>query len=276
MQPKFPISAGLSKFAARVAGLALVLGFFAAPAAAYIVILKDGTQITTAEKYVRKGKEVILTMPNGVTTSYLASDIDFEKTDELNAGGKLSNAKILNTGNVRELERKNRPEEPKRQTFSDLLTSREKGLALPEPRRRQPTTGEDGDQVAVPLTGAGFTDLMELRRDPHKDSELVSQIVGCLTGQGNQVKVYKGSRENWPLVEMTAASEASVFKATKDAANCIVQVQQQLQALEGFELLVVTDAAVRAAQFSLTEDLANELLTGKMEAPSFFLRYVEF
>ncbi len=277
MQPKFPNPAGLSKFAARVAGFALVLGFFAAPTAAYIVILKDGTQITTAEKYVRKGKEVILTMPNGVTTSYLASDIDFAKTDELNADGKLSNAKILNTGNVRELEEKHRPQEPKRQTFTDLLTSREKGLALPEPKRRQPMVGADGEEaVVVPLTGAGFTDLMALRRDPHKDGELVSLIVGCLNGQGNQVKVYRGSRENWPLVEITAASEASVFKATKDAAGCIVQVRQQLNTLEGFELLVVTDAAVRAAQFSLTEELANELLTGKLEAPSFFLRYVEF
>ncbi len=276
MRPDSAISAGQSSFAVRVAGFALVLVLSAVPATAYIVILKDGTQITTAEKYVRKGKEVILTMPNGVTTSYLASDVDFAKTDELNADGRLSNAKILNTGNVRELEQKNRSKEPERPTFTDLLTSREKGLALPEPKRRRQVSEDGSEEEPIPLTDAGFTDLMNLRREPNKNSELVSEIVRYLTGQGNEVKVYQGSRENWPLVEMTAVSEASVFKATKDAASCLVQVRQQFKSLGGFELLVVTDTMVRAAQFSLTEDLANELLTGKMEPPGFFLSYVEF
>ncbi len=80
----------------RLLLLALACGaLLAVPASAYIVILKNGSQITTAKKYEVQGDKVLLTLANGNTASYRASDIDFAKTDEVNRFGTLNNSTLL-------------------------------------------------------------------------------------------------------------------------------------------------------------------------------------
>lgn len=244
----------------------------AGPAMAYVVVLKDGSQITTQKAPEKKGDEVLLILQSGVQASYPIADVDFERTQALNKGTNLSNARVLERV-------KSRPDpvtaDPNadKPSFSDLLNARKKNLALPEVKRRP----EDGERpVDLELTKAGFVDLTRLSRDPLSDADLAGAINTYLKGQGSEAKVYRGSREGWPLVEMSATSEASVFKALKDAAGCLVQVKQGRPQLDGFELLILTDSRVRAGQFSLTQELANELLTGKVGPPAFFLRYVEF
>ena len=81
----------------------LTAALVAGPAIAYVVILKDGQQITTDGKYERQGDNVILTLPNGTQASYPASDIDFAKTDEVNAGQNLSNARLIEGRKVKQL-----------------------------------------------------------------------------------------------------------------------------------------------------------------------------
>ncbi|MEO1365716.1 MAG: hypothetical protein AAFX50_00975, partial [Acidobacteriota bacterium] len=72
----------------------VMTALLASPCAAFLVILKDGKQITAAERYERQGDMVILTLPNGTKASYPAADIDFEKTDDINRGRNLSNARL--------------------------------------------------------------------------------------------------------------------------------------------------------------------------------------
>ncbi len=43
----------------------------------------------------------------------------------------------------------------------------------------------------------------------------------------DEVRVYQGSKAKRALVEVVAASEASVFKVMKDAANCVLQLDQR-------------------------------------------------
>ena len=82
------------RFLHRVTILAALL-LVAMPAWGYVVILKDGTQIITREKYRREGDRVYLILQNGTETFITASEIDFAKTDELN---------VENIGQVRVIE----------------------------------------------------------------------------------------------------------------------------------------------------------------------------
>lgn len=246
----------------------------AAPAWSYIVVLKDGKQITTDGKYERRGDEVILTLPNGTKASYPAADIDFAKTDEVNAGVNLSNARILETGDP---DRDEPKEEPTATlpTLSDLVGGRRGSLAMPERQDESGSGGSTGPKL--PQTGAGFIDFEAMRRLPYARDEIAAGLMRYLKTQGYEdVRVFQGTTPERPLVEIVAASEASVFKALRDSANALLQVVQGGASLDALELLLVTEGQVRAGQFTLTRPLANQIATGEVAAPTFFLRYVEF
>ncbi|MEM1178858.1 MAG: hypothetical protein AAGM22_10985 [Acidobacteriota bacterium] len=257
--------------------VALAAVFIAVPASGFIVILKDGKQINATEMHERDGDLVILTLPNGTQASYPAADIDFKMTEQINEGRNLSNARLIEGGEAKQLDENTRFEKS-RKSFAELVNQRSAGggLALPEQSRREVEVASS-DEPSLPRTTAGFIDLTALRRDPFPDDEVAGEIVRYMRSQGAQdVRVYSGTGEGRPLVEVVATSEASVFKAVRDSANCLVQVRGKHSSLRAFDLLLLTDKQIFAGQFSLTPDLANELVTGKIEPPSFYLRYVEF
>ena len=165
-----------------------------------------------------------------------------------------------------------------RTTLRDLVGDRT-GLTLPEPTRR-PTPGQatvETEQGSIPLTSAGFVDLMSLGKRPFPNREISGEVMGYLKGQGiENVRIFQGSQSDHALLEIVTASEASVFKAIKDSANGLVQIQQRFSEVSAFELLLVTDSQIRAGQFVLTPELANLLVTDAVDLPSFYLRYVEF
>ena len=267
------------KVRSLVVSLIVAWALSAVPAAAYIVVLKDGSQITTQKAPERQGDQVLLILQSGVRASYLVSDIDFEKTEEVNEGSNLSNVTILNTKGE-EMKPEESNEEAKRPGLSDLLAARKAAQQAeaaaaaevePEPELEAPPIDPN-----LVRTQAGFVDLKALRRQQASNLELVGEINTYLTSQGSSAKVFQGSRPDWLLVEMEAGSEGSVFKAMKDAAACLAQLHQTHPDLKGLELYLQTGVQVRAGQFSLTPELANRLLTGKIDPAAFFLRYVEF
>ncbi len=247
------------------------LFLFAGPASAYIVILKNGSQITTTKKYEVRGEKVLLTLSNGTTASYRAAEIDFAKTDEVNRYGTLNNSTVLEAQ-----EEKAEPTKPdEERAFGDLISNR--SLALPPQNRK--TSGQRSDDAKTGgNTKAGFVNLTALPRRPFSDAELSSEIMTYLRGQGvDEVRIYQGSKAKRALVEVVAASEASVFKVMKDAANCVVQLEQRYpKKLESLELYMTTDGKTPAGQFTLNAELANQLASGRVEPATFFVRYVEF
>jgi hypothetical protein len=253
---------------APILGLAaLVLLTTASPALAYIVFLKNGSQIVTQKKYEIKGSQAILTMPNGTQVSYKASEIDLAKTEEVNRAGSLSGARIIDTKSPEPLKKETPVEE--KETFGSLISQRT--LALPEPAKR--TTGAEG---ALPKTSAGFVNLPALPRKQFADPETASQIMSYLKGQGlDSVRVYQGTGARRAMVEIQVSSEASAFKAMKDVANCVIQIGQAKR-IEAFELLMIADDKTPAGQFTLNADLATQLASGRIESSTFFVRYVEF
>lgn len=251
----------------------LAMVFASAPLLAYIVVLKDGTQITTSTKYERQGDSVILTLMSGTRTEYPASDIDFARTDELNDGVNFSNARVLENGTAQRIDR-NVPTETDEKSFAELVSERSGGgLALPAQSRR-PEETEAAPEKQLPRTTAGFVDFKALRRAPFADDDMTSEIIRYLRGQGHDsVRVYQGTAGDRPLVEITTASEASVFKALRDAANCLVQKDERLS---GIDLLLLGTDSNRAGQFSLDREMASNLASGQIEPSEFFLAFVEF
>jgi len=269
-----PLRASIPTLAA---GLLASLLLLPAAAGAYVVHLKDGTTITTQGPPKIDGDQAILTLPAGTQTSYAAAEIDFEKTEEANQVD-YGTAKLIDEGRSEQVA-KDQSLDDKR-TLGDLLGQRESGqLALPEPRRRRPReTAEEGEERQLPATKAGFVDLMAVRRETYPKPEIMSEVMRYLKGQGiDDVRVYRGTAPDRALLEIVAASEASVFKALKDSANGLVQMNERFpDDVAAFELLLLTENQIRAGQFTLTPDVAAELASGRIDPPSFFLRYVEF
>lgn len=242
----------------------------ASTAAAYIVVLKDGTQIITKDKYELDGERVILTMRNGNTTFYDASDVDFERTEELNHGKNAGQATFIEE-KLLEIERDDEEAQIDTQ-LSDVVGG--KGLSLPEPKKRKPkVTGE----AELPKTAAGYVDFVRVEKLPPQDAEVAAEIESYLEGQGHTLSIYHGVSEEAPLVEIRANTESEVFKGIRDSASALVQLTQRFPArVEGFDVLFLTDKDVRGGQFSMTLEQAQLITSGRLEPQVYFLRYVEF
>ncbi len=265
-----PFGAALFRLRPFGAALIAVLLLMASPASGYIVFLKDGSQIQTKEKYRIEGDMAILILPSGTPASYHASEIDIKKTEEVNVVDYGTATLIEGLNKQTRLAKDTRFEEESR--FGEYIAGR--NLALPEVRKRVAATPED----QLPMTRAGFVDLMAFRRSPYPSAEITGEVLGYLKGQGiDRVRIFQGTETDRPLIEIVAASEASVFKAIKDSANGLVQIHESFPELvTAFELVLMTESQDRAGQFVLTPDLADLLVSGKLSVPQFFLRFVEF
>lgn len=263
-------TSGLSRF--RHPLLAWALLIICQPAWGYIVFLKDGSQIATREKYRIEGDKAILILPSGTEAFYDASEIDIEKTEQINVID-FGNATLIEGGEQKRLAT------DARSTDEDAIFGRfisGRSLALPEIKRRDPS--DSAGRVELPTTEAGFVDLMTLERRPYPNNDVTAEVLGYLKGQGvDRVRIFQGTAEDRPLLEVVAASEASVFKALEDSANGLVQIHQRFpEQVAAFELVLMTESQDRAGQFLLTPEVADLLVTGRMKTPTFFLRYVEF
>ncbi|MEM7585010.1 MAG: hypothetical protein AAF560_16570, partial [Acidobacteriota bacterium] len=234
--------------------VAVLLAAVSAPAWGYIVFLKDGSQITTKTKYRIEGDKAILILPSGTEASYDASEIDVEKTEAVNVID-YGNAKLLEGVGGETLLPKGARFEEEDSEFGEFISGR--SLALPEVRRRDAATAKTPG--GPPTTQAGFLDLLSLRRKPYPNSEITTEVLGYLKGQGvDRVRIYQGTEPDRPLIEVVAASEASVFKVLQDSANGLVQIHERFpRDVAAFELLLMTESQARAGQFILTPERAT-------------------
>lgn len=258
---------GASAWSRSLVCLALLL--LASPAMAYIVVLKDGSQITTDGKYRIEGDKVIVTLPSGTQAFYDASEIDVAKTESLNKVN-YGNARLIEGQKVTQIASDARIGADR--SLGELVGRRE--LALPEPRRRDNNRSE----ARIRYTPAGFVDLVTLPRKPPAEVSLRAEVLSYLQGQGiDGVKVFAGSAEQHLLLEVITVSEVSVFKALEVASAGLQQIHQRFpDQVAAFELLMQTEDGSRAGQFVLTPELAELLLSKRIDTASFFLRYVEF
>jgi len=251
--------------------LLFALWLAASPALAYVVVLKNGEQLTTRNAPKVEGDQAILVMSNGTTTSMPSSEIDFAKTEELNKTN-LGQATVVGLGTERPIEKK---EPPKQRTVADLIAERRIGLAPPE------QVEEELDESAatkLPRTSAGYVDLFKFERELYRQAEVTTEVLQYLQGQGlSGTSIYQGTRDGRALLEVSANSEAAVFKALREVSNALIQARERYpDKLQALELILMNDQQVRAGQFVITPERAVEIASGQIEPSTFFLRYVEY
>jgi len=258
----------------RTALVLAALVTLAAPAAAYIVILSDGSKIVADKEYTIKDGKAIIELPNGTVTFIDAKEIDVEATKKANEEG-YGKALVIEDGKVRErTDSDDQPQEEKRKSLADLVANRDGKVRLEPYRREEPTN----PAAAVVKTTAGFVDLQSLPRRPFRDVELAGEMQRFFRGQGiDNVELYQGTESSRPFAEITTNSEASVFRALQIAAEALLAVQQDHpDKVTALELLLATPERERAGQFVLTPKLAQDLVGDDVEVAHFFVQHVQF
>jgi hypothetical protein len=262
----------------RPAILALLALLTAAPllAAGYTIFLKDGSRIVAKEKYRVANGRAIITLPNGTQTFVQASQIDGPRTDDYNRGGH-GGVVVLQSTPQDAAPQAGQPQKDK--TLADLISARSAGPRdLPTSRREKPETPPTTSPVAVAKTKAGYLDFATLARRPYSHTEITAELQQFFHGQGVEgVEIYEGTQANRPLLEITTASEGSVFQALSATANALLQVRESFpDRVAAIELLLTTPERERAGQFVITPDVATELVSKKLDVTAFFVRNVQF
>ncbi len=249
----------------------------AAPAMAYTIYLKDGSKILAKEKYEVVDGKALIVLKNGTHAFYDASRIDVARTETANLNS-YGNAVVVEQGRIVPLSKKAAAAERKEPTLSDLIKQRRAGIR----REKTPESVQEEAEAAVPTapttTATGAALFADLPRKAHRDLEVVSEIQQYFRSQGaGEAAVFRGTRSSRPLVEVSTDSEATVFRTLTVACNALLEIQARHgRALTGFDLLLLGAQNSRAGQFSLTPEMAKELVEKRIEAPRFFVKYVDF
>lgn len=265
-----PVMPSIRALASALTCLCLTL-VWSPPLAAYVVVLQDGSKIVAEKEYeVRDGKAII-TLPNGTETFIDADEIDLEATREANRQG-YGEAVVIEGTDTRQV--KTAPEDAeRRKTLADLASPGTRVDRL-EPHRRESRERQDG----AARTPAGYPELSSLPPRPFHDLELAAEVQRFFRGQGvDGVDLYQGTAPKRLYAEITANSEASVFRTLGVAAEALLATRDSHPGeIEALELYLATSDRERAGQFVLTPDLARELVGGEVEVSRFYVEHVQF
>lgn len=250
----------------------LFLLLAAGPLAAYTIHFKDGRTIQTKGTYKIVNGRAVVTMLNGTQASIDPKEIDERKTQESNKRD-YGAAEILDPGTP---SRQNAPAAPSQQRLSDLINSRRAAASPSLPDSRPQGAGGSKSRPAG-KTRAGFPDFASLPRQPHADAALAAELRQFFQGQKvAEVEVFDGSQAGRPLIEITTQSESSVFRALATGANALLHIRDRHPGVAGLDLLMITPGRERAGQFSLTPEMAEDLVAKRVSLVSFYLDHVQF
>ena len=256
--------------ARRVAVVLVAALILAAPlSAAYMIILKDGSQIEAREKYKVVNGRAVITLKNGTQTFVAADKIDVAKTEAYNK--EYSGHVVL-------------PGDPQGPAAVETPASRDRVLvdlanrsASSAPANRRQAAPEPATAKGV-KTLAGYVDLASVPRREFTYLEISSEIVQFFRSQGvEDLAIYAGTKPDRPLIEIIAGSEGSVFRALAVAANALLHVRDRFGGKVGaFELLLATPARERAGQFVLDQQMATDLVAKNVDVTTFYVSNVQF
>lgn len=247
---------------ALVTVLALLLAtVLATQLAAYTIYFKDGQTLNTKGKPRIVNGRALVTLLNGTEASLDPAQIDDKKTEEMNKRD-LGAAVLLDQGTSRT--QPGAPAQPEPQRRLSDIAGRNVGPRDQPVTRRNPAPGAERAPSAS-------------SRSPYGDAAVASDLTQFFLGQKAEgVEVFQGSQGR-PLAQITTSSESSVFRALLTGANALLHVRGRYpQKVNGLELVMVTPAGERAGQFTLTPDMAEDLVAKRVGLVSFFLNNVQF
>ncbi len=251
--------------------LAALLGLLSAGSlAAYTVHLKDGSSIVAKKKYMVQGDKAILVLPSGTETALALAEIDIAKTDAANQDD-LGTAIVIENGKATNLTQSAPPPTGK-PTLKELL------------QQRAAAQGGFRDAGAVALDASPAPATAQRPQASHsgqaplRDVPLSTEIRTFIFGRGiTSLEVQQGASSRKPRLVFQTSSETQVFRAIQASAGALIEVREKFPGqVEGFELICDGPAGGRGGRFTLTPQLAADLVAGRVDLPTFFVQYVEF
>ncbi len=255
------------------APLFVLLLLLAIPSFAYTVILKDGSRIQTKKKYRISGDKAIVTLVNGQESFLLLTQIDIPTTDRENQNDYGGNAVVIDSGKAQSLPPTPPPAPSQPGSLAELIKRRQLDGKVPEKTTRPQTPAA----TTAPPRPPSFYEVPagKTGRRPFPNTGVTDALATYLRGQGlEEFRLYAGSKSGRVLIEATAASEASAFKALTVAANALLEVKPQEVA--AIELAMATPAGERAGTFLITPEQAGQLTSNKIEVSAFYVQNVQF
>ncbi|MEM9291539.1 MAG: hypothetical protein AAGD01_07660 [Acidobacteriota bacterium] len=259
-------------------GLSLLL---AAPAAAYVVVFKDGSRIQAQENYTVEGDQAIMVLINGTRVSYALDQIDRAATEKANEVS-YGNAVLLNDGKEVSIDETTRLPRSRRETLSDLIRQRRAGIRRPEAQRRGEAVGAPGEASGQPETLAtlatGVDDLRSLPRNAYPGNDLRQELLSAYRTRGvDQISLFEGVSSTRPLVEVIAGSEASVFRAVLITAGALLEIGgNNPEGISGIDLVILTPEGQHVGQFNMEPEMAQALNDKSIDIQRFFITHVQF
>lgn len=245
-----------------IPGLATVLVLLlAAPLAAYTIYFKDGRTLNVKGKPRIANGRAVVTLLNGTQASFDPAQIDDKKTEEMNQRD-LGAAVIIDQGTSRTQQTPPPPQPEPQRRLSDIAARDVGPRDQPVTRRTQPS----------PTNRAGAPS-----RTPYGDAAVASELSQFFLSQkAESVEILQGSQGR-PLAQVLTSSETSVFRALLTGANALLHIRGRYpQKVDGLEMVMVSPDGDRAGQFTLTPDMAEDLVAKRVGLVSFFLKNVQF
>lgn len=236
--------------------LVLVLAAaLASPAAAYVIYLKGGQQLTAREKPVISGKFLVFYTPLGAMQRIPATEYDEKRTLEMNEKG-TGDAYVLQ--NVPE---EKRPDGSGRKPSLSEYIQEHKTSGIGEERKpvevaKEPKGGR---------TGSGEPSI-----SASVDAQLDTTFLHTMETYGIKAPRITAAPPGIRVQGVTDAEE-QVFNALKGIAKAIADSKSTAHPVTKAEIYLTTSTGENAGHFEMTADDADILVGGKKSPKDWFM-----
>lgn len=250
----------LSLAGAALAGALLL----ALPAPAYLIILKDGTRIESADAPVAQGRNYVFHDKLGARKMIAISEVDPERTE------------AANKENFRDAYVLGEPE-PMKQRGETAARSPSLSEYIRQTRRSDITAPTPTPPVVPGEAPASRPAERPVAAPP---APLLDPIVQEAFLRAYQSTALRGTRitqvgTGTVRIQTVADSEPVVFGALVGTARGLKEARTAGRLVEKVELYMATSAGENAGKFLMTPDDAEALLNGTIPPAKFFVANVE-
>ncbi len=248
-----------------LAGLALAGALLATlPAHAYLIILKDGTRIESAQKPVAQGRNYVFRDKLGAQKMIAISEVDPAKTDAANKEN-YRDAYILGDPEPLKKETETSAKAP---SLSEYIKQTRKS-DIPAPTPSSPVIPDEPRAARSPDRSAGpapVNVLDPIVQDAFLRALQSAAVRGTRITQGGAGTI---------RVQAVTDGEANVFAALVGTARGLKEARTAGRLVEQVELYMATSAGENAGKFVISPENADDLLNGTVPPAKFFVANVQ-
>lgn len=247
-----------------VAVASVLLFLLPAESRGYTIVFRDDSTLVTLERYQTVGTKAWVTLPSGTQTEFPLTEINFEKTEEINRIG-VRRGLVIDRADIRVLVA---PRLSTTETIADLVRL-----------HRLVAIGSRSNAPALEMrrTYAGNLDLFSVDRITPSTRGSAEAVKANMEDLAQiRLRVIDGTTESRLLLDFTTSANREVFQAIIASARALLETRAQGHDLEALELIMSTSTRIRAAQFLLTSRSAQALVDEAITVAEFFVQNVQF